>query len=223
MKIATWNVERLKHKSAIDEILLACEQAVPDILVLTETDSRLHPIFRYCFQTPPPANIQPELYAPTENRVSIYTNFPCIKQYPTYDQYTSLCVEVGTERGSLIVYGTIIGIYGNRDSSFNPDLLSQLADIERLAASGSNLCMCGDFNCSFADNYYFTNFARTSLLQSFAQNQIELLSQDIPECIDHIAISKSFVSDAAIQISEWNYDKRLSDHKGIMATISKQS
>lgn len=50
MKIATWNVERLKHKKTLSEIIAACEQVRADILVLTETDELVKPDYRYCFQ-----------------------------------------------------------------------------------------------------------------------------------------------------------------------------
>ena len=43
MKIATWNVERLKHKKQLDQIQGLCNSIKADILVLTETDKRLHP------------------------------------------------------------------------------------------------------------------------------------------------------------------------------------
>lgn len=53
MRIATWNVERLKHRRTLCDILLACEQARADILILTETDEQVRPSsFRYYFQTP---------------------------------------------------------------------------------------------------------------------------------------------------------------------------
>ena len=44
MKIATWNVERLRHKKQLDQIQGLCDGIHADILVLTETDKRLHPI-----------------------------------------------------------------------------------------------------------------------------------------------------------------------------------
>ncbi len=40
MKIATWNVERLKHCASLDKLLQACERVRADILVLTETDTK---------------------------------------------------------------------------------------------------------------------------------------------------------------------------------------
>lgn len=232
MKIATWNVERIKHRKSLDKILSSIEDAQADILVLTETDERVKPNYRYGFHTSklhdaPSDYHMPDrykgyavsdVYAVTENRVSIYTNYPWVKQYETYDQYTALCVELKTEGGNLLVYGTIIGILGNRDESFKQELLLQAKDYERLSKAG-NICICGDFNCSFADNYYFTNFGRNKLSASFDHNNISLLTGNQLEGIDHIAVSKNFVGDSKINISEWNLDKSLSDHKGIVAEI----
>lgn len=116
MIIATWNVERLKHKRNLDEIRSLCRTAAADVLVLTETDDRLKPDYRHCFQTSSLKGIaEPTKYADTENRVSIYTNYDCIQVHPTYNAATSICAELATESGNLLVYGTIIGIKGNRD------------------------------------------------------------------------------------------------------------
>ncbi len=232
MKIATWNVERLKHRNSLDKILSAIENTQADILVLTETDERIKCNYRYGFHTPKLHNAPSDyhmpgrykeyaaasVYAATENRVSIYTNYPCVKQYDTYDKYTALCVELDTDIGSLLVYGTIIGVIGNRDESFKQDLLLQTKDYEHLAKIGS-ICICGDFNCSFSDNYYFTNFGREKLSASFAYNNISLLTGNQPECIDHIAVSQDFINVATVNVSEWNLDKALSDHKGTVAEI----
>lgn len=219
MKIATWNIERLRHKNELEEVLSRCDGIRADILVLTETDRRASPHFKYCFSTPAVDGTQSVQYKATENRVSIYTNYRCLRQYPTFDKYTSICVELETERGELLVYGTIVGIYGNRHPSFSQDLNSQLADIERLSHAAKGFCFCGDLNCSFADNYYFTNAGREALIRSFNQTGMVLLTADQAECIDHIAISSHFVKNAGIQIQEWNQDKHLSDHKGVAVTL----
>ena len=47
-----------------------------------------------------------------------------------------------------------------------------------------------------------------------------MLTASQPECIDHIAISSSFVGSASYTVEEWNLDKRLSDHKGIAVSIN---
>ncbi len=218
MKIATWNIERLKHKRDLDLILRSCEQAQADILILTETDEQAHPNYTYCYKTPRLTEIQPDYYKSTENRISIFTKYKFVRQHQTYDRYTALCVELETERGKLLVYGTIIGIYGNRNPNFTADLARQIDDIRRLSTLG-NICVLGDYNLSFCDNYYYTKQGRTDVLQCFSENKIALLTKDRHECIDHIAISESFVRGATIQIDEWNYDKTLSDHKGIVVYV----
>lgn len=219
MKIATWNVERLKHKNQIDRLLSECAAASADILVLTETDKRLRPAFRYCYETPLLTAEFGTLYKPTENRVSIFTNYPCVRSYETYDEKTAICVELETESGNLLVYGTIIGIHGNRRDDFLPDLKSQMEDIKRLSKFADGFCICGDFNCSFADNYYYTKDARCIMLEAFEANEIRLLTASQPECIDHIAVSRAFVGNNYIAVEEWNHDKALSDHKGISVSF----
>lgn len=223
MKIATWNVERLKHIKQLDLLLSECSAVSADILVLTETDKRLRPAYQYCYETPLLTVENGILYKPTENRVSIFTNYPCVRQYETYDKNTAICVELETECGNLLVYGTIIGIQGNRQYGFLPDLKYQMTDIQRLSKIADGFCFCGDFNCSFADNYYYTKDARRIILETFAENHIQLLTAEQPECIDHIAVSRTFVGDSHISIVEWNVNKLLSDHKGIAVSFGNST
>ena len=190
-----------------------------DILVLTETDQRLHPKYRFCYETPRMAVYQPDIYAPTENRVSIYTNYPCVRHHSTYDENTAICVELETVKGNLIVYGTIIGIYGNRHQTFLSDLMKQVDDLRRLSKLGTAICFCGDFNCSFADNYYFTAAGRTTILNGLKDCNLSLLTANQPECIDHIALTEGFIGSTEVKIAEWNQAKTLSDHKGIAVSF----
>lgn len=220
MKIATWNVERLKHRKALNDIVSICERVSADIMVLTETDAQIRLPYRHSFHTPRAAEVNPSLYTPTENRVSIFTNYPCVAQHCTFDEYTALCIELETEMGRLAVYGTIIGVYGNRHRSFKTDLERQIEDYKRLAQTVPNLCICGDFNCSFADNYYYTKQGRYALEQSFSENRLVLLTGAVGECIDHIAVSGAFCTGADIAIEEWNLDRTLSDHKGIAVSFN---
>ena len=223
MKIATWNLERLKHKSNLAEINLKIAELKADILVLTETDSRVSlNNYKYCIQTPKLKEIQLDYYLESENRITIYTNYEIIRQLETYDKYTSLCVELKTEYGSLTVYGTIIGIYGNRNKNFNADLSQQLIDYQNLSV-GNNFCLIGDYNMSFADNYYFTNYGRNELNRVFEECTLNLLTRNIPECIDHIVISESFITNLKTIIGEWNIDKSLSDHKGVFVDFERNA
>ena len=220
MRIATWNVERLSPQKRLPGILEELRRVDADILVLTETDRRIQPDYEFAYHTPLPSEaVSEDYYRPTENRVSIFTKVPAIRQYPVADVNTSLCAELDTHRGLLVVYGTIFGIHGNRRPSFRQDILQQMEDVRRLAKQGHAICLCGDFNCSFSDNYYFTNWARETLTEVFAACNLELVTGGQPECIDHIALSRSFLGQREAAVREWNLEKTLSDHKGICVDV----
>ncbi|WP_303839085.1 endonuclease/exonuclease/phosphatase family protein [Selenomonas ruminantium] len=218
MKIATWNIERLKHKKNIYEILRICNELQADILVLTETDEQVRPNFRYEFHTEKVIDTQVK-YNPTENRVSIYTNYPCVARHETFDKYTAVCVEIKTEYGNILVYGTVIGVLGGRNSQYDEEVRNNMRDIRRLSKLG-NICVCGDYNCSFSDSYYFTKKARKEIKATFEDNGISILTEEHSQCIDHIAISTNLIACKEPSIIEWNVDKRLSDHKGIMVDMN---
>ncbi|MCD7776645.1 MAG: endonuclease/exonuclease/phosphatase family protein [Firmicutes bacterium] len=219
MVIATWNVEGLKHKNKLERMLQVIDNINADILVLTETDRRLRPNYHNVIESKPLFGRMVSIYKATENMVSIYTDYPCIQVYPTYDDYSSVCAELLTEHGNLIVYGMVTGAFGNRGESFNSDLERQMEDISNFSSLRDGICVLGDFNCSFSDNYYFTKKGREAFLRSFDQSDICLLTEGQPECVDHIGVSKNYMLGACCQIDEWNHDKALSDHKGIRANI----
>ncbi|MCD8003205.1 MAG: endonuclease/exonuclease/phosphatase family protein [Clostridia bacterium] len=222
MKIATWNVDRLEHRSKLDSIITACQREDADILVLTEADERIRLSgYLFCYSTMPPLDHElppypmPVHYAPTERRVIIYSKYPCVRQHITYDETTAICIELETEYGNLLVYGSIIGIHGHGKPFFMDELHNQMTDLRKLTAEGDPICFLGDYNCSFADNYYPSNTGKTAILDCFAETDMSLLTADRSECIDHIAVSKRFIGNSMPSITEWNLDNQLSDHKGI--------
>ncbi|QBN17256.1 endonuclease/exonuclease/phosphatase family protein [Flavobacterium nackdongense] len=219
MTIATWNLERLKYSKETANIIAILENLNADILVLTEYDERVN-LKNYPFQiaTKSLSEIQPAYYMPSEKRVKIYSKYEIVNQFQTYDEYTSCCAEIKTEKGNLLVYGTIIGIFGNRNENFKTDLPKQIIDFNTLSKN-QNICIIGDYNLSFSDNYYFTNRGRKELNNSFLENKITNLTHHLPETIDHIAISQEFIGNAKIETHEWNLEKKLSDHKGISIQI----
>ncbi|CAK7036088.1 MAG: hypothetical protein BACD_00116 [Bacteroides rodentium] len=218
MRIATWNVERLKHRKEMGRLVEEIRKADADILVLTETDTRLCPEYPYIYQTLALVGEQKFPYADTENRVSVFSRYKCIKQHETYDKMTAICVELDTEKGNLLVYGTIMGISGNRRSDFIPDVKAQMEDVNRFTSDGSSICVVGDYNLSFCDGWYYTKEGRRLVEETFSECGISILTWSRQECIDHIAISDAFVEEA-ISVCEWNKDKSLSDHKGIVLEI----
>lgn len=64
-----------------------------------------------------------------------------------------------------------------------------------------------------------TKYGRNLVQQTFLDCGIDILTQAVPECIDHIAVSKGFAGET-VTVTEWNKDKSLSDHKGIVVEIS---
>ena len=214
MIIATWNVERLKHRKTLDKMLQVIKRIGAEILVLTETDTRLCPDYPNYYHTPRLHEIRPDYYRNTENRVSVYSAYKCVKQYETYDPYTAICLELETEHGNLLVYGTIMGIFGNREMSFKTDLKKQMEDIRRLSSKNPHLCVIGDYNLSFNDHYCFTREGRELVTHTFQDCGLDLLTGNMPECIDHIAVTKRTI-DHVCGRYQWNMDKTLSDHMGI--------
>ena len=185
-----------------------------DILILTEYNSILElPFYEYKSTT----EQLPEIlyhYKETERRVAIFSKFPIKKSFKTYDSQTSSCVELETNFGNLIVYGTVVGIIGNTDSDFKIDLIKQTEDINTISKFG-NFCYAGDLNISFSDNYYFTKFGRETFLECFMLNKLTNLTESLSENIDHVVSTESFAIQFKSEISEWNINKKLSDHKGI--------
>jgi len=217
MKIATWNVQRphATSKTRNQKIINALQRVDADIVILTENHSliNLGPEYTVCSTTSLDHWPEPT-YKPGENRTTIFTKYPVLKQLATYDAFTAVCAVIQTPLRELTVYGTIIGIHGNRRASFNVDLEQQVADWKTLATT-RHLCLAGDFNISFADNYYFTHHGRNIINKVLEELHLENLTAHIPQNIDHIAISQSFVKSAQCKVTVWNEDKSLSDHIGV--------
>lgn len=219
MKIATWNIERpTKTGTRIQHLINCLKEIDADILILTESHEgiSLGDDYNY-FHTD---ILKETFYKEGEKRTSIYSKYPLIDTQPTFRADTSICTKLKTPYGDLAVYGTVIGINGNRRKSFDADLVKQLEDFEKISAN-ENLCIGGDLNMSFSDNYYYTQEGRLKLNNSFNKLKLTNLTAGLPENIDHIIISDAFMKGKFVKISEWNRDKKLSDHIGVCVTITE--
>lgn len=91
--LATWNIERLKHKTKLSEIAAELQKLDADILVLTEYDLQLeledYP-FKICT-----AEIKAPQYSEkvTERRVIMYSKHPILEVFETYDPEVSCCAK----------------------------------------------------------------------------------------------------------------------------------
>jgi exonuclease III len=220
MRIATWNLQRL-DKRKNEQILDKLADINADILVLTETNSIIQLDNYNCISTDLlPNNFDNIKYADGENRVSILTKFNAITRHQTFDNYTSVCTDIETPFGLLTVYGTIIGVFANRQPRFDNDLNGQLADFETLVP-GRQFCIAGDFNVTFSGRAWPSHKARQALNDSFHKLRLTNTTANIADTVDHIVLSNDFLDNKHLEIETWNTDKKLSDHVGHLLTLTQ--
>jgi endonuclease/exonuclease/phosphatase family metal-dependent hydrolase len=192
-----------------------------DIVVLTETNSVIDLGSRY-YKAPSrelPIS-EGSGWRDGENRTTIWSKYPQIDRPTTFNSSISVCSTIDILNRELNVYGTVIGVLGNRRKSFIEDLHSQIQDWKGLKGKG-NICIAGDFNISFKDNYYYTEEGRQLIEGCFSELRIKNLTRDIDENIDHIAVSEAFLEASTCTNGFWNEDKTLSDHIGVWVSIEK--
>ncbi len=221
MKIATWNLQRLKHKRKLTDIVELLLLIDADILVLTETDERIQlPRYPHQITTVPYFAFNNMHYESTERAIKIYSKYPIVKQLKTFNAHTTIAVEIAVAAQHIVLYGTIMGMQGNQHKSYQTEVDKQLEDFNTLAPL-YNLCIVGDYNCSFSDNYYFSKNGREQLLQAFATNNLTITTQAATDTIDHITIANNLLTNTSISLQEFNEKKDKSDHKGIAVTLVK--
>ena len=218
MRIATWNLERLKKRKRqliIDKLI----EIEADILILTETDYSIQLENYFCISTELlPLGFENTDYKAGEIRVSILTKYKTTNKYETYDSYTTVCSDIETPWGTLTVYGSIIGVFGYKQPRFDNDLYGQLVDIERLFAN-RQICFAGDLNTTFSGRVWPSRKARQTLIDSFEKYKLSNTTASIQDTVDHIVLSTNFIENRRLKIETWNQDKKLSDHVGHLLTI----
>jgi exonuclease III len=227
MRIATWNVERLRASTHTrnQRILAELEKFDADVLVLTETNLAICPGDRYSRASTGALAENAEAsgyYGRGEHRVTIWTKYRILEKLKTYNSRSAVCVRIEAPFDqSLLIYGTVIGHHGNRHEAFKTDLDGQIHDWTTRYGSES-ICIAGDYNLSFGDKYYFTKYGREQIMGTFAKQRINLLT-GFEENIDHIAISDSFMQSVRMvgKPEVWNplKDRKLSDHIGVCVTL----
>lgn len=220
MKIATWNLERLiKRKNQL--VLDKLAEIDADILILTETNSIIQLENYSCISTDHlPTNFDNIKYEAGENRVSILTKYKATTRYKTFDTFTTVCTDIETPFGLLTVYGTIIGVFANRQPRFDNDLNGQLADFEKIF-SGRQVCFAGDLNVTFSGRPWPSNKARQTLVEAFDKFGLTNTTANIANTVDHIVLSNDFLENKYFEIETWNSDKKLSDHVGHLLTLTQ--
>jgi hypothetical protein len=218
MRVATWNLDRPK-KSKRQLIIDKLIEINADILILTETNSYIQLDDYICISTELlPKSFDNQKYEVGENRVSILTKHKTINRHETYDSYTTVCTDIETPDGILMVYGSIIGFLGNMQPYFDRDLYGQVADFERLFAN-RQICYAGDLNTTFSGRVWPSKKAKQILVDSFEKYKLTNTTARIEGTVDHIVLSTSFIDNKQLEIETWNQDKKLSDHVGHLLTL----
>lgn len=227
MHIITYNIQRLtpfKNLEAIQQLLL---QQNADILILTESDTRCslpgyhtqHSNYVHQYKW----GNQVGIYKDTERRISILSKYPFKRQIATFDSEVALAYSIDIEGKELIIYGTVLGVTGKNDSNFQEHLNGMMADWQKLSTS-NNLCIAGDFNISFADNYYTNTRVRSMMQDFFLQHGLINVTAGLPRCIDHIVLSAALLERDdktihAISVGTFGEEKLLSDHAGVWVKV----
>jgi exonuclease III len=218
MKILTWNLQR--PKASNQDILDKLAELDADILILTETNSAINPGGEYSFVSTKPLEkgFDGIDYKFGEKRTMIWSKFQFKTENNTYDGFTSVCVKVKTEFGLLKVYGTIIGVFGGIGERFKSDLKNQIEDFENFSL-GNHFCIAGDLNVTFSGRVYPSHDARNKLNSIFQKLDVQNLTGELENNVDHIVLSKKFLYNKTWKTDVWNEDKKLSDHIGICVSI----
>jgi exonuclease III len=226
MKIATWNLERPETFSRKNEsILEKLKEIDADILILTETNKCIDLEPEYAgFSSKELMPSEVCAYTKGENRTTIWSKkkYRKTREIETCDSSTSVCVGFQTERGELLVYGTVIGIAGH--PSQNVD--AQIDDWRRIGKlEAESLCIAGDFNVQFSRLDNFTMKSKEKIMVCFSELKVSNLTCNIAENIDHIAVSNRLLANAPHSETHiWNLEKKLhvpklSDHIGVAVRL----
>lgn len=105
--IATWNLERpslngwAKNQGRLNKIC----QISADLWVLTETSSAISPRGDYTAVESYPL---PGYHRTGENLSTIWSRWNVYRRIPTFDPAFTVCAEIESPFGAVIVYGTVI-------------------------------------------------------------------------------------------------------------------
>ncbi len=220
MKVLTWNIRRPKtNEKRIHKIteIISCFSA--DIIFLTETNTNIEfPEYLKISTIELPSHYNGIEFHAGETKTSIYSKTQLSKSIDTYDGFSSVCVEMDTEIGKLILYGSIIGFTGGRNKHFTEDLKMQKLDLQRIAQNG-NLCFAGDLNISFSGYPYPSKAVQKDFRDFCEAENLEIITQDIDNSVLHIVLSKNLLLGKSVKITEKPIENRMSDHNLILAEI----
>jgi hypothetical protein len=225
MKISVWNLMRPNSKTIYRNSLFVekLNEIDSDIIILTETNTIIDFGDKYFSVStkPLPKLFDKYIYEEGENRVTIFSKFPFIREIPTSDNYTSVCAETKTPFGQLIIYGTIIGYLGGLLEPFESDLKKQTLDLIQLSKQG-NICFSGDLNIAFSGRAYPSKLVVKNISNLFDNLALINLTKDYTDSAIHRVISNSFMGNKKIEKKRIQFEKKITDHNLVTIILSDE-
>lgn len=156
-------------------------------------------------------------------RTSIYSKYPSVKQNIVRDSYTSISHNFLVDKKVITVYGTIIGTLGvqHQKDIAKKELLNFIFDVDDLVEKQNDFIIAGDFNTSFleSEKRELSQINSREVLRNVSSKyHIQRVTENIPQNIDHIFISKSLPkAESLIWLSEHELQDKY--HKGVSIII----
>ena len=245
LRIATWNIQRPKLNGwkRRPNIEAKLREMDADIWVLTETNASIVP--------PPPltgiagyvplASLPANFHTPGESCSTVWSRLGIKSTIRTFEPDTSVCAEIDTTFGAMLVYGTIITYPGDRGKGnarpweeHKQAISDHATDWARIRAAFPDhlFCIAGDFNQNRDNTKWFPSpianqeavSQMTSVLDSLSMSCVTehdiRADHDLTRAnIDHICMPKVILPGMTIRAHYWE-DRKLSDHNGVCVEIS---
>ena len=239
MRIGTWNVAYGIGQKANDRRRQQLQDLEVDIWVLTETHDDLSPGDGY---TPHPSAQRPRDAADVRDGsrwVTIWTRLPYTGEAITLDdsERTSAAV-IDCDGHSLLVYGTVLPWYGDKDrGGMAGAIASQAPEWKRLpAVHGVPCCVAGDFNVNLGGPHvYGSNASKKAVADALRDEGLDPVTdhahqsdyraqtgKELHGLVNHIALTSHLAATAEIVSVFGPRDANgefMSDHAGVVVEV----
>ncbi len=239
MRIATWNLERPKLRSAtknkaILDQLIAIDA---DLWVLTETNDAIKLPGYFAASSPPVSGY----HAAGENFTTVLSRWPIVRKLTTQNSSLSVCVEVAAPAGPCLVYGTIIPYANYRGADgqskrwveHRNSIAAHQSDWKRLRAEfpAHSIVVAGDFNQSRDGSGWYEDAESVQALSAaLAECELACVTQEDfrrsfgleRATIDHVCIGGPLGA-TSVRVEAWPGTTagglRVSDHNGVVVSV----
>ncbi len=241
LRIATWNLERPTENGHLRNVrrIKKIREIDADLWVLTET----HAAITLDGYTSLASQSLPGYHANGESFATILSRWPIRRAVSTLDPYFTVCADVDSPAGPMLVFGTIITYANDRGQDgksrrweeHRKSIESHAADWRRLRKDFPDhlFCVAGDFNQSRDGSGWYEDAESLKKLSSALDQsslqcvtELDMRANGLSRAtVDHICLSRSLAS-GVHTIGAWEGTTedggRMSDHNGVFIDIDAQ-